>query len=103
VSKIEIHFAGRQKKWLTICMSALASDFEHDIICRSTICGKKSPQNDCQCSSVVEQRFRKPSVAGSIPAIGSTSNSICCKKLERSRREMPAEVPAKMVLWWNSG
>jgi hypothetical protein len=24
-----------------------------------------------QCSSVVEQRFRKPSVAGSIPAIGS--------------------------------
>ena len=26
-----------------------------------------------QCSSVVEQRFRKPSVAGSIPAIGSTS------------------------------
>jgi hypothetical protein len=27
-----------------------------------------------QCSSVVEQRFRKPSVAGSIPAIGSTRN-----------------------------
>src|ERR1041385_8239545 len=25
----------------------------------------------CQCSSAVEQRFRKPSVAGSIPAIGS--------------------------------
>jgi hypothetical protein len=25
-----------------------------------------------QCSSVVEQRFRKPSVAGSIPAIGSS-------------------------------
>jgi hypothetical protein len=25
-----------------------------------------------QCSSAVEQRFRKPSVAGSIPAIGST-------------------------------
>ncbi len=27
-----------------------------------------------QCSSAVEQRFRKPSVAGSIPAIGSISN-----------------------------
>jgi hypothetical protein len=27
--------------------------------------------DSCQCSSVVEQRFRKPSVAGSIPAIGS--------------------------------
>src|SRR6185503_1997117 len=26
-----------------------------------------------QCSSAVEQRFRKPSVAGSIPAIGSIS------------------------------
>ena len=25
----------------------------------------------CQCSSVVEQRFRKPSVVGSIPTIGS--------------------------------
>ena len=25
-----------------------------------------------QCSSAVEQRFRKPSVAGSIPAIGSS-------------------------------
>ena len=36
-----------------------------------------------QCSSVVEQRFRKPSVAGSIPAIGSISNCVCSKKLEQ--------------------
>ena len=28
-----------------------------------------------QCSSAVEQRFRKPSVAGSIPAIGSISRN----------------------------
>lgn len=27
---------------------------------------------ESQCSSVVEQRFRKPSVAGSNPAIGSS-------------------------------
>src|SRR5258708_2240013 len=52
----------------------------------------------CQCSSVVEQRFRKPSVAGSIPAIGSTSNSFCCMKLERSQRKVPAEVPANPAL-----
>ena len=32
----------------------------------------ESPLAGCQCSSAVEQRFRKPSVAGSIPAIGST-------------------------------
>ena len=30
-----------------------------------------------QCSSAVEQRFRKPSVAGSIPAIGSILNCEC--------------------------
>jgi hypothetical protein len=36
-----------------------------------------------QCSSAVEQRFRKPSVAGSIPAIGSISNCECSTKLGR--------------------
>ena len=55
-----------------------------------------------QCSSAVEQRFRKPSVAGSIPAIGSTFNGLCRRKLERSRLELPAKVPAKKALWQNS-
>ena len=34
-----------------------------------------------QCSSAVEQRFRKPSVAGSIPAIGSILNCGCSNSL----------------------
>ena len=34
-----------------------------------------------QCSSAVEQRFRKPSVDGSIPAIGSILNCGCSNSL----------------------
>ena len=44
-------------------------------ILRQSLPGPFPPATACQCSSVVEQRFRKPSVAGSIPAIGSTIKS----------------------------
>ena len=41
-------------------------------ILHQSLPGRYPPALVRQCSSVVEQRFRKPSVAGSIPAIGSS-------------------------------
>jgi hypothetical protein len=40
-----------------------------------------------QCSSAVEQRFRKPSVAGSIPAIGSSLSSRTYERTPLRARE----------------
>ena len=53
---------------------------------------------ECQCSSVVEQRFRKPSVAGSIPAIGSISHVLTYVGL--GRKEQPWT--PKRTLHWQS-
>ncbi len=50
----------------------------------------------CQCSSAVEQRFRKPSVAGSIPAIGSILWQFKTKDLRRL--DFPPSVKVS-VLW----
>ena len=61
---------------------------------------RKEGALDCQCSSVVEQRFRKPSVAGSIPAIGSTLYSSSCKELEESPGKLPAKNYSGTFLLW---
>src|SRR5215472_12790023 len=44
------------------------------LVWRETCRNHVLPRSGRQCSSAVEQRFRKPSVAGSIPAIGSIQN-----------------------------
>ena len=48
-----------------------------------------------QCSSAVEQRFRKPSVAGSIPAIGSIFLTVAQRR-EGWKTDGTANVSLKM-------
>jgi hypothetical protein len=57
---------------LTFFLRQIGTEPKAEILLRPKVCYRYCR---CavggQCSSAVEQRFRKPSVAGSIPAIGS--------------------------------
>jgi hypothetical protein len=54
----------------------------------------------CQCSSVVEQRFRKPSVVGSNPTIGSKPKPLNTRRLQFSKLQGRQKVLALLGHFW---
>ena len=68
-----------------------------DLASRTSGSSSFSFRHGRQCSSAVEQRFRKPSVAGSIPAIGSSPNWRFSNRLRGIGGEVPVKLPVKRV------